>query len=251
MKVPDFPVQFPPQSKKPIATDGLLWIHQPDWLSSPVPRTATVIKLPEDHLPGRHVDHSNLASTRHCPCFGSHGHCQRAVVHQYLVACSYLVCSRQSPMWAFQSQIALNAKVAGFLVSYLSHYFSSVVLILLGQCEMRMTIFSHTRSAQSDIEPRRTTPAGIPNDQHRSGWTKGKEGMEGMEGVCEGLQGSYGAEREANLPVGKLSLQNCAIPAYEPKKNPSQGWAIQFGGGVGIPVDRDRSFWFVVEFNRL
>ena len=89
-------------------------------------------------------------------------------------------------MRAFQSPIALNAKVAGFLVSYLSHYFSSVVLILLGQCEMRMTIFSHTRSAQSDTEPRRTTPAGIPNDQHRSGWTKGKEGMEGSAKASKG-----------------------------------------------------------------
>jgi hypothetical protein len=66
------PISPPPQSKKPIATDGLLVYS----VSSDLMHTATVVVLPEDHLTGRQVNHANFPTARHSPRFGSHGHRQ-------------------------------------------------------------------------------------------------------------------------------------------------------------------------------
>ncbi len=47
-----------------------------DRLSSPVPHTPAVAVLPENHFPGRRVNHSYLATARHSPRLGRHGHRQ-------------------------------------------------------------------------------------------------------------------------------------------------------------------------------
>jgi hypothetical protein len=60
----------PPQSKKPIAMDGLSWVLQPDRLSSSLP---AVVVLPVDHFPGRGVNHPNLPATGHFTRLGGHG----------------------------------------------------------------------------------------------------------------------------------------------------------------------------------
>ena len=102
--------------------DGLLSVHLLTELCSPMPGTTAFIEFPEDHFPGRSVDHANLSTARHRARLGRHGNRQRTIVNHDLVGWSDHLPAKHGPVRAHQGSVALNAKVAGSYTFNLSHF---------------------------------------------------------------------------------------------------------------------------------